>query len=111
GCTRVAPPTIPRDIGSSSSPTRFPESSLVHVLIERYCPSRAAYACAPASTARQSLPVAMITGSIPFIIPLLRSEEHTSELQSRFDLVCRLLLEKKIKLISMINILRLDDDM
>src|SRR5699024_492531 len=25
----------------------------------------------------------------------LRSEEHTSELQSRFDLVCRLLLDKK----------------
>src|SRR5437868_11366703 len=25
---------------------------------------------------------------------LYRSEEHTSELQSRFDLVCRLLLEK-----------------
>src|SRR6266513_5405799 len=30
-----------------------------------------------------------------------RSEEHTSELQSRFDLVCRLLLEKKKK--NMIN--------
>src|SRR5207249_10706705 len=29
----------------------------------------------------------------------LRSEEHTSELQSRFDLVCRLLLEKKKKII------------
>src|SRR5438874_3267278 len=28
-------------------------------------------------------------------IPALRSEEHTSELQSRRDLVCRLLLEKK----------------
>src|SRR5438067_2546829 len=27
--------------------------------------------------------------------PEARSEEHTSELQSRFDLVCRLLLEKK----------------
>src|SRR5699024_12556039 len=27
--------------------------------------------------------------------PDVRSEEHTSELQSRFDLVCRLLLEKK----------------
>src|SRR5207249_8423740 len=27
--------------------------------------------------------------------PAIRSEEHTSELQSRFDLVCRLLLEKK----------------
>src|SRR5699024_1948051 len=27
--------------------------------------------------------------------PVVRSEEHTSELQSRFDLVCRLLLAKK----------------
>src|SRR5438874_5872804 len=33
-----------------------------------------------------------------FAVPqLLRSEEHTSELQSRRDLVCRLLLEKKKK--------------
>src|SRR5437868_12479842 len=32
----------------------------------------------------------------PTITP--RSEEHTSELQSRFDLVCRLLLEKKKKI-------------
>src|SRR5947207_4566320 len=31
--------------------------------------------------------------SWPFL--LLRSEEHTSELQSHSDLVCRLLLEKK----------------
>src|SRR5437868_10232323 len=31
------------------------------------------------------------------VFRLLRSEEHTSELQSRFDLVCRLLLEKKKK--------------
>src|SRR5699024_11240725 len=29
------------------------------------------------------------------IAVVIRSEEHTSELQSRFDLVCRLLLEKK----------------
>src|SRR2546428_5129157 len=29
--------------------------------------------------------------------PQYRSEEHTSELQSRSDLVCRLLLEKKKK--------------
>src|SRR5438034_5331095 len=28
-------------------------------------------------------------------IPAVRSEEHTSELQSHSDLVCRLLLEKK----------------
>src|SRR5437868_3669996 len=31
------------------------------------------------------------------LLILARSEEHTSELQSRFDLVCRLLLEKKKK--------------
>src|SRR3970282_843550 len=30
----------------------------------------------------------------------IRSEEHTSELQSRRDLVCRLLLEKKIRTFS-----------
>src|SRR5689334_25392083 len=29
--------------------------------------------------------------------PVRRSEEHTSELQSQFHLVCRLLLEKKKK--------------
>src|SRR5699024_12851356 len=35
-------------------------------------------------------------GWIIFLVAKLpRSEEHTSELQSRFDLVCRLLLEKK----------------
>src|SRR6266403_931756 len=31
------------------------------------------------------------------VMPAVRSEEHTSELQSRRDLVCRLLLEKKKK--------------
>src|SRR5437660_5574310 len=30
-------------------------------------------------------------------VPMVRSEEHTSELQSRGHLVCRLLLEKKKK--------------
>src|SRR2546422_3580311 len=35
-------------------------------------------------------------GVVPRVILLdLRSEEHTSELQSRLHLVCRLLLEKK----------------
>src|SRR2546421_7920971 len=31
----------------------------------------------------------------PLAVHYIRSEEHTSELQSRSDLVCRLLLEKK----------------
>ena len=34
---------------------------------------------------------------------LTRSEEHTSELQSRRNLVCRLLLEKKKKIEEMIK--------
>src|SRR2546429_6451577 len=44
------------------------------------------------------------TGSYSWLIPddptttARRSEEHTSELQSRLHLVCRLLLEKKKKL-------------
>src|SRR5438874_2255667 len=33
-------------------------------------------------------------------VHLMRSEEHTSELQSRRDLVCRLLLEKKKRMIT-----------
>src|SRR2546429_1776454 len=35
--------------------------------------------------------------------PVLRSEEHTSELQSPLHLVCRLLLEKKQKLSVLFN--------
>src|SRR5699024_11332761 len=38
---------------------------------------------------RRRLSGIIVAGMLP------RSEEHTSELQSRFDLVCRLLLEKK----------------
>src|SRR5437667_6850705 len=34
----------------------------------------------------------------PSVLKSLRSEEHTSELQSHHDLVCRLLLEKKKKI-------------
>src|SRR5699024_12846026 len=35
----------------------------------------------------------VLHSGIPNAIRVFRSEEHTSELQSRFDLVCRLLLE------------------
>src|SRR3712207_6904299 len=43
------------------------------------------------------------------IVGMLRSEEHTSELQSRQYLVCRLLLEKKKQLPNSICILTYDD--
>src|SRR2546429_6716515 len=42
------------------------------------------------------------------LISVMRSEEHTSELQSRLHLVCRLLLEKKKGLGSHINRARID---
>src|SRR5699024_12207133 len=41
--------------------------------------------------------LALVIVLILILLLSLRSEEHTSELQSRFDLVCRLLLEKKKK--------------
>src|SRR2546430_12235207 len=51
---------------------------------------------------RQRFPVAPVAGDLRRVVPheVLevaghRSEEHTSELQSQSNLVCRLLLEKK----------------
>src|SRR5207249_8353123 len=45
---------------------------------------------------REPLPSRSRRRACPRFAQIPRSEEHTSELQSRFDLVCRLLLEKKI---------------
>src|SRR5438874_12288507 len=47
----------------------------------------------PSSRPRRSSPGAARSTCSTIAVP--RSEEHTSELQSRRDLVCRLLLEKK----------------
>src|SRR5699024_1944339 len=47
----------------------------------------------PSNAGARSTPA--INSRIVRPLEILRSEEHTSELQSRFDLVCRLLLEKK----------------
>src|SRR2546428_5481462 len=41
-------------------------------------------------------PAPVLPARVPAdVVDVQRSEEHTSELQSRSDLVCRLLLEKK----------------
>src|SRR5256885_2768002 len=62
--------------------TLFPYTTLFRSTIRSgRSPSTASWA--PATTFRKSGP------------PRLRSEEHTSELQSPCNLVCRLLLEKK----------------
>src|SRR5699024_12260863 len=52
-------------------------------------------------TSTTTLSFSAVPGASTFVdlvdgeLSSIRSEEHTSELQSRFDLVCRLLLEKK----------------
>src|SRR2546428_1655254 len=48
--------------------------------------------CSPISSS--PLEAIVATWAISFLARWRRSEEHTSELQSRSDLVCRLLLEK-----------------
>src|SRR5699024_11898465 len=59
----------------------------------------AASAPHPASRLRRQdhRPASQGEGAMQDAAQTRRSEEHTSELQSRFDLVCRLLLEKKKK--------------
>src|SRR5699024_12187667 len=48
-----------------------------------------------AGAALLGIGTAMVYPTLLAVVGDVRSEEHTSELQSRFDLVCRLLLEKK----------------
>src|SRR2546421_12771577 len=66
---------------------------------------RSPLSCAPEMADRSSIVFVGIAPHPPIMVPEVgreaiaevRSEEHTSELQSRSDLVCRLLLEKKKK--------------
>src|SRR5699024_12868867 len=51
----------------------------------------------PGATPDQALRAPSRAAWSALMADVARSEEHTSELQSRFDLVCRLLLEKKNK--------------
>src|SRR5436309_5085003 len=51
----------------------------------------------PSASARSSTPDRLETEAEGRAVLVSRSEEHTSELQSRENLVCRLLLEKKKK--------------
>src|SRR2546422_2279392 len=49
------------------------------------------------STTRRAMDCGTCFEADDWVVRPLRSEEHTSELQSRLHLVCRLLLEKKKK--------------
>src|SRR5438067_3556874 len=65
--------------------TLFPYTTLFRSGL-RHCRARAV---PRPGRSRETAPLRQARAAPP------RSEEHTSELQSRFDLVCRLLLEKK----------------
>src|SRR3712207_8985370 len=86
--------------------TLFPYTTLFRSLLS--CAGRSSWMCIPQvrRTASSEAPWCAIrtdqpstgrahTAAKPPNCPLTRSEEHTSELQSRQYLVCRLLLEKK----------------
>src|SRR2546422_724145 len=60
----------------------------------------------PAPVATATRPVRPPTIGVPVSLETPRSEEHTSELQSRLHLVCRLLLEKKKNEIKRISTLQ-----
>src|SRR2546429_2545752 len=49
------------------------------------------------SKCQQMMSFSSVYGFSAILSSMMRSEEHTSELQSRLHLVCRLLLEKKIR--------------
>src|SRR5688572_32164369 len=79
--------------------TLFPYTTLF-----RSCPRARSRTLSPASNGRRtrtrrcSNPLHSATGSRDRRDTPRRSEEHTSELQSQSNLVCRLLLEKKKEL-------------
>src|SRR5207249_11722890 len=67
----------------------------LHDALPIFCPSRRSN-CSPRKGLPSKTPPVLARKKFVFRNSR-RSEEHTSELQSRFDLVCRLLLEKKKK--------------
>src|SRR5256885_5309207 len=85
--------------------TLFPYTTLfrspaVSALIEKVPEAENTAVPSMTSVQKTAVPIARFVGptcELPNPLALSRSEEHTSELQSPCNLVCRLLLEKKKK--------------
>src|SRR5207247_7729023 len=82
--------------GRPSGPTRSSRSQISSVIQESVDPlmNSGLIACTGSAVLRTKsfwVPLGVAASNVQ----KFRSEEHTSELQSRVDLVCRLLLEKK----------------
>src|SRR2546430_4419331 len=82
--------------------TLFPYTTLFRSILRRRTLRHVGQSRGRRARGRQSLEPDLRRRGLP-VRPLLRSEEHTSELQSQSNLVCRLLLEKKknVELIKM----------
>src|SRR5690606_41097270 len=78
--------------------TLFPYTTLFRSMVEFTSPTTTTKSVGFASNSRSKaiMILAVYTACDP-LFTSRRSEEHTSELQSRENLVCRLLLEKKKK--------------
>src|SRR5437588_9718479 len=71
--------------------TLFPYTTLFRSVRRAHCDQSSI--CRPGMRSKSRR--LRVTKTAPFSTAFPRSEEHTSELQSHSDLVCRLLLEKK----------------
>src|SRR5260370_26049018 len=85
---------IPRPTAASAAATTITNST-------KTCPSNLPSAWLNATNARfTAFSISSMDMKIVMMLRLkIRSEEHTSELQSHLNLVCRLLLEKKMYLV------------
>src|SRR5699024_12037629 len=94
-------PTLLKEPSSQKSTPCVVSASADNRTVNEVRAEKSCMAATPDSTTRSMLPPRVWLSSMtipnesraPRKAPADRSEEHTSELQSRFDLVCRLLLE------------------
>src|SRR5699024_12406635 len=95
----VCPPPPPRSALPLPAPPPPPRSPLLPytTLFRSAFPNAVgeAMACAVPCVVTDLGDSALLLGEGGLLVPPGRSEEHTSELQSRFELVCGLLLETK----------------
>src|SRR3712207_5326475 len=94
GCISAmeAPQLVQVKVSEKSMDSPEPIPSTVSICTS---PSDSFRAVSTESVRRRSMPSRITSRSTTTSMSCLRSEEHTSELQSRQYLVCRLLLEKK----------------
>src|SRR5207249_9855129 len=89
--------SFPTRRSSDLNLARWVDIITVRTFSQKVIEEMAEYASIPVINALTDLyhPCQVLADCLTLIEHKGRSEEHTSELQSRFDLVCRLLLEKK----------------